>query len=82
MGKNILCLILFAVGSIVLWYQTNVFVYLAIFALLWGNNIGLMNTVENMKKNEKSILKILFGDNISDAKIQEIMSQKIKVSDK
>lgn len=82
MGKNILCLILFCLGTGMIWFQEGWVTYFGIFVLLWANNIGLMQNVENMKKEDKSILKILFGEDISKEKIEEIMSQNMKVSDK
>lgn len=82
MGKNILCLILFCVGTGMILFQEGWITYFGIFVLLWANNIGLMQNVENMKKEDKSILKILFGEDISKEKIEEIMSQNMKVSDK
>lgn len=82
MVKNVLCLVLFCVGTGMIWFQEGFITYIGVFFLMWANNIGLMHNIENMKKEDKSILKILFGDDISKEKIEEIMSQNMKVSDK
>lgn len=82
MGKNILCLMLFCIGTGIIWYTQGFIIYLGIFTILWANNISLMENVYKIKAEDKSILKILFGDDISKERIEEIMSQKMKVSDK
>lgn len=82
MAKNILCLVLFCVGTGIVWFQAGFITYIGVFFLMWANNIGLMHNIENMKKEDKSILKILFGDDVSKEKIEKIMSQNMKVSDK
>lgn len=82
MAKNILCLILFCFGTGIVWFQEGLMTYIGIFLLMWANNIGFMRTIENMNKQEKSILKLLFGDNISKEKLEEVMSHNMRVSDK
>lgn len=82
MVKNVLCLVLFCVGTGMIWLQEGFITYIGVFFLMWANNIGLMHNIENMKKEDKNILKILFGDDVSKEKIEEIMSQNMKVSDK
>jgi hypothetical protein len=82
MVKNVLCLVLFCVGTGMIWFQEGFITYIGVFFLMWANNIGLMHNIENMKKEDKNILKILFGDDVSKEKIEKIMSQNMKVSDK
>jgi NADH:ubiquinone oxidoreductase subunit K len=83
MTKNILCIVLFTLGTGIVWFQYGFLTYLGIFFLLWANNIGIMHTIEKMQKRDSSILKILFGHNSpSEEEIQAIMSQKMRVSDK
>lgn len=82
MSRNILCLSLFFISTCIICYQEGFLAYLGIFLLLWSNNIGIMQNVENLQKKEKSILKILFGANAKEREVDEIMSHNMKVSDK
>lgn len=83
MTKNILCIVLFCMGTGMIWLQGGFITYLGVFFLLWANNIGIMHTIESMNKKENSILKILFGDNTpTKEQIEEIMSQNMRVSEK
>lgn len=83
MTKNILCIVLFTLGTGIIWFQQGILTYLGIFFLLWANNIGIMHNIESMNKKENNILKILFGENTpTKEQIEQIMSQNMKVSEK
>jgi hypothetical protein len=80
--KLILSLALSGLGIFLICSYSNTATFMGVFALLWANNIGIMQNIDNAQRKEKSILKILFGNNVEENKVSEIMSQNMKISDK
>jgi hypothetical protein len=83
MTKNILCILLFIIGTAIIWFYHGIITYAGIFFLMWANNIGIMHDIERINKKEDSILKLLFGDHApTKEQIEQIMSQNMRVSEK
>ncbi len=83
MFKNILCIILFCIGTYIIWSTQGFLVYVGIFILLWSNNISFMHNIESMRKLEGSnLLKRIFGNNMNQKEIEKIMSQTTKISER
>jgi hypothetical protein len=81
--KNILCIILFCIGTYIIWSTQGFLVYVGIFILLWSNNISFMHNIESMRKLEGSnLLKRIFGNNMNQKEIEKIMSQTTKISER
>lgn len=82
MFKNILCIILFLSGTYIVWSTEGPLFYLAIFMLLWSNNIGIMKNIEQLRQRDRGILRNIFGQNFNKKQIEEIMSQNMKISER
>jgi hypothetical protein len=82
MFKNILCIVLFLCGTYIIWSKEGPLFYLAIFMLMWSNNIGIMKNIEQLRKRDRGILRNIFGNNFNKKQIEEIMSQNMKISER
>lgn len=50
-NKNlILELLLYALGYSIVIYQTNIWVALGIYFMLWGNNLSILRAINKLKK--------------------------------
>lgn len=82
MFKNILCIVLFLSGTYIVWAKEGPLFYLAIFMLIWSNNIGIMKNVEDLRKRDRGIIRNIFGHNFNQKQIEEMMSQNMKISER